>query len=345
MAVTDVSGHDLAHLSHAASGAVVAENLVLYAHVYRGQFGRVWFGQPLRDPAALVNPVLELTTTSGIEFLHWPDGLIGYGVRSWSRASIASPDCASDWPDALGVTARMVNAHLLAVHVAAVQIERFNRPVDEAQSPLPSVNRDRSIPGQWSSLAALESLRPAEFMIGEHLDAIPGAVVPLETLREAVSIIEQLTGLGERRALEIVSLLHRAAHSLRRSDHGLSVSSAWTAAEAALDLLWADYVNSHATPRRDRLADHRVFTAAVRLELLQTAQRLPDHLAVRLHDLRQSRNSWLHRLALPDADTAATGVNTAAALVEHVLGIRMGAGGYFAEGFSLDPSAHQAPEE
>ena len=88
-----------------------------------------------------------------------------------------------------------------------------------------------------------------------------------------------------------------AAYSLY-SQHRLpeALIDAWIASEQIIDNLWDAYTTAIPDKaRHDRLADSRTYTAAVRLEVLFTAGRLPQELYAGLQIARQHRNNVSHR--------------------------------------------------
>jgi hypothetical protein len=75
-----------------------------------------------------------------------------------------------------------------------------------------------------------------------------------------------------------------------------AVVDSWVVVEQLVDWYWTRYVNSLAEKgRKQRLADPRTFSAAVRIEVLQTANVLPEPMCEDLHAARRHRNELAHR--------------------------------------------------
>ncbi len=70
----------------------------------------------------------------------------------------------------------------------------------------------------------------------------------------------------------------------------------WIVCEQLLDRLWQDYRSAvRDSRRRERLADTRTYSAAVRLEVLRTARVLSEQLYNALNRAREHRNNLAHR--------------------------------------------------
>lgn len=105
-------------------------------------------------------------------------------------------------------------------------------------------------------------------------------------------------------------------YSQRQTSEALSDS--WVVCEQLLNYLWDDFCGSLGdSPRQRRLKGAR--SANLRLEVLETAQFIPESLAEALQLARGRRNSLMHH-ARTGIEAARDGVEAMKAALEHVLG-------------------------
>ena len=99
-----------------------------------------------------------------------------------------------------------------------------------------------------------------------------------------------------------------------------ALADSWIVCEQLLNHLWQTYsAEIKDTPRKKRLEDTRTYSASVRLEVLKTAQLLPDALYQALHKARDHRNKLLHRanMSLQATSESMTAMKMT---LEHILG-------------------------
>lgn len=78
-----------------------------------------------------------------------------------------------------------------------------------------------------------------------------------------------------------------------------AVVDSWIVVEQLLDWYWTKYRHALSDgARQKRLADSRTYSAAVRIEVLQTSSILSEELCRELHDARRHRNELAHRARL-----------------------------------------------
>ena len=157
----------------------------------------------------------------------------------------------------------------LAKHQAAVRVNRGGREMYSARTTQP-----------WH-------------------DAREGALAGYKPIK--AEIIEHALHLGNAARLKNVSELlpylvaaSYSAYSVGRMAD--SVMSAWIAIEQLLDDQWSQYLVHLADGfRQKRLKDNRTYSAAVRLEVLRTADLIDAELYTALNLARKVRNDLAHR--------------------------------------------------
>lgn len=110
--------------------------------------------------------------------------------------------------------------------------------------------------------------------------------------------------------LTYTDLLLRSCAICENHDYSQSLSVSWSIMEKLLSTAWDNFIDENKeredrgqaigviTPSHEsRLTDHRVYTAAVRCEVLMWAGVLSRELYNRLNTARSARNNWLHNLA------------------------------------------------
>lgn len=138
-------------------------------------------------------------------------------------------------------------------------------------------------------------------------------------------VLEIVVGHAATEALAQISetlpaLVAGAYFMFSRQQIAEAVVDSWTVNEQILDAIWQDYVKGlREKARRKRLKDTRVYTSAVRIEVLQTVGSLPDGLAQELQVARKVRNDLAHRARLT-RDDASTAVTAMKHMVEKFLG-------------------------
>lgn len=129
------------------------------------------------------------------------------------------------------------------------------------------------------------------------------------------SILERIDGTPKALRLRDISstlptFVVAAAYHATRHNLPEGIITAWIVCEEILSFLWDQYVSqTSGKERRDRLADHRTYSAAVRLELLLTAGVLQLELYDLLNEARKVRNALAHRAAI--SQDAASACNKA----------------------------------
>lgn len=94
---------------------------------------------------------------------------------------------------------------------------------------------------------------------------------------------------------------------------------AWVVTEQLFDETWSTWRSELEPVRRARLGDGRVYSAAVRIEMLCTAGVVEKPLADLLHAARTKRNDLAHRAAF-QADDARTAIEAMVAMLSWRLG-------------------------
>jgi hypothetical protein len=118
------------------------------------------------------------------------------------------------------------------------------------------------------------------------------------------SLPERVHGVPNALRLRDISstlptLLVAACYHATRHDLAEGMVTSWIVVEEILSYLWDDHLSRIAErERRDRLADNRTYSAAVRIEVLQVAGTLPTDLCRVLHEARKLRNALAHRAVM-----------------------------------------------
>jgi hypothetical protein len=113
----------------------------------------------------------------------------------------------------------------------------------------------------------------------------------------------------------------RAEESIRCHDFSQALTLAWTGIELCIDKLWRAAVEiKNATLPADKsrghlLSDHRTYSAAVRVELLNFAGRLDDRIYNDLSSVRRARNAFLHEQKRVTPEAAMLALRTIAELL------------------------------
>jgi hypothetical protein len=146
-----------------------------------------------------------------------------------------------------------------------------------------------------------------------------GALFPLV----GAAIVEAVVAQGSVTRLvdvsETLPLLVAGTYFLySRQQIAEAIVDSWIANEQIIDSCWGDYVSVFDRPRRKRLEDTRTYTAAVQIEVLHTAGRIPDGLYRALNDARKVRNDLAHRAKL-NREAATAAVTAMKQMIEHLL--------------------------
>ena len=99
-----------------------------------------------------------------------------------------------------------------------------------------------------------------------------------------------------------------------------AISDSWVVCEQIVNHWWGSHLEGiHDEKRRQRLSDGRAYTAAIKIEVLQTARVIGDELSEALNKARNHRNNLLHsaKMSLPAAKESMNAMKVA---LEHVLG-------------------------
>lgn len=100
-----------------------------------------------------------------------------------------------------------------------------------------------------------------------------------------------------------------------------AVVDSWIVVEQLLDWYWTKHrVALSDKARKERLADTRTYSAAVRIEVLQTAKVLPEPLCQELQSARRHRNDLAHR-----ASVTGGGADVCLAAMRHTIELFSGA--------------------
>jgi len=99
-----------------------------------------------------------------------------------------------------------------------------------------------------------------------------------------------------------------------------ALADSWVVCEQLLNYLWQRHCAEMADkPRKKRLDDTRTYSASVRLEVLRTAELLPDSLYQVLHKARDHRNKLLHRAKM-DFQATSESMTAMKMMLEDILG-------------------------
>jgi hypothetical protein len=119
-------------------------------------------------------------------------------------------------------------------------------------------------------------------------------VVDMATVEQASQhqISTQLGAASEN----LPALVAGAYSTYSRRQLAEAVVDSWIVMEQLLDWYWTQYrAGLTDKSRKERLADTRTYSAAIRIELLQTAKVLPEPLCDDLQRARRHRNELAHR--------------------------------------------------
>ena len=180
---------------------------------------------------------------------------------------------------------------------------------------------DRHIAIQGSGGAAERTLSPFVLLLqtGRHGDGF--RTMPPATLGE-VRPLEWSSRLATA-SPTLPRLLIAAYSSLHRHEQPEAVLMGWIVIEQLVDELWRSHVRSlEPGVRRERLLDGSTYTAAVRIEGLQTAGLLEPDLCLELHAARKLRNELAHRAQVADADAVVV-LQATHSMLERWLGVSL----------------------
>jgi hypothetical protein len=114
-------------------------------------------------------------------------------------------------------------------------------------------------------------------------------VVEVTSRQECVTKLVQVSA-------QLPTLIPGAYSLYSRRQLTEALIDSWIVIEQLIDSLWSDYLSQIGDKaRRDRLADTRAYTVAVRLEVLLTAGRLSADLYDQANAARKHRNDVAHR--------------------------------------------------
>ncbi len=156
-------------------------------------------------------------------------------------------------------------------------------------------------------------------------------------------ILEKVEGCKAALKLQQVgatlpSLLVAALHHSSRHNASETILTGWIVCEQILSYYWDEHVNCVQDPiRRRRLADTRTYTAAVRAELLHTAQKMEKNTYLLFQKARKARNDLAHR-----AVTSREAPSDSIAAMRRMLNM-LGIDSNRVPGYAYQRSGHGAP--
>jgi hypothetical protein len=139
---------------------------------------------------------------------------------------------------------------------------------------------------------------------------------PIEHMVPRTAILDKAAALRSTSKLSDISetlptLVAGAYSLLSRSLLSEALIDSWIVVEQLIDWLWTNYLKSLMNKKRkERLADSKTYTAAVRTEVLGSIGTLPLPLCEEIHQARKHRNELAHRARID----VAMATETAAAM-------------------------------
>ena len=126
-------------------------------------------------------------------------------------------------------------------------------------------------------------------------------------------------------SVNLPSLTAGAYSLFSRRQLSEALIDAWIVIEQIVDWLWEEHKNQTSNAdRRNRLADSRTYTAAVRIEILRTTDVLDDELYAEITTARSHRNNLAHRAKI-SFDIALETLNAMKSTLEFLCGGSIGA--------------------
>lgn len=139
---------------------------------------------------------------------------------------------------------------------------------------------------------------------------------------EALAVLDDMT---DALRLEEVSptlpqLLLGALWNYRSQAMAEALIDSWMVIEQIINRYWSEHRAGLADElRAARLDDGRTYTAAIRIEILQTVGRLPPNVAEATHIARKRRNDLVHGASISDS-AGKEAILAMSSLLEHYLG-------------------------
>jgi hypothetical protein len=124
--------------------------------------------------------------------------------------------------------------------------------------------------------------------------------IPIYCNARQLSLVSKLTNINESLPVFILSAYSQfQQHQLIEA-----IIVAWTACEQMINKLWTNHIDTiKASDRKDRLKDHRTYTASVRIELLHSMGVIGEELYDLLSKSRKLRNDIAHNAKVEIGNT------------------------------------------
>jgi len=157
------------------------------------------------------------------------------------------------------------------------------------------------------------------------------SLIPESALESACAEATKLVG-DEVNGVVLADLFLRASKAFQEHFYSLALTSSWTLTERMISVLWkryladnrvrngAPFINSE---RLKRLNDNRSYTASVMSEILSLADRIPFETYVKMNDVRQARNGWIHSMSPVGRETASVALSLCSEMLDLVHGFKL----------------------
>jgi hypothetical protein len=309
----------------------------------------VWVGKsPLRPPVpgqqvpdvdlSLIDDVVYEGHAGPIDVTVLCEGLFSFGFVKWPDAHLAPliptsgpPAPSEESVDAILNRTTVMNAFLALLYTEAISANRM--------LPHRMVVTPETIIGGGFGTPYSAHLFGSRFP-GTYRQGPPFADFRMrrnfawetELVANATERLGDLIDQGGADSLLLADLFLRASKAAQDHNHSAALIDYWAITERLLQEAWDQYKDENAgredgafisRARGDRLKDGRTFTAAVIIEMLSFAERIPFELYERLGRVRKARNDWMHELKRPSAEDVAEATRACESLLRLVRGVTL----------------------
>ena len=153
-------------------------------------------------------------------------------------------------------------------------------------------------------------------------------VVRTDFIDHATDRLADLIDRGGPDGLLLADLFLRASKAHQDHNHSMAFIDYWAVIERLLQEAWDQYKEDNAGREdgafmRGARPDGLNYTAAVVIEIMSFADRIPFELYEQLSQARKARNRWIHKMKRPSAEDVVQAMQACESLLQLVQGVTL----------------------
>lgn len=228
--------------------------------------------------------------------------------------------------DSILLRTKVMNAWILCVQSAVVELHDHVRETFRVshRDLVHTNNVNESVGGAQSPVGIVPGLGFANTFISRHW------AIPAETLVRACELLDAIMAAGSQ-ALDLIDLISLATESLGDHNYALGVTTAWTASETMIQIIYKEYLRRPplrpdgppVTGKRRDILEGRDYSASIVIEMLALGGVLSDAEYNGITKARRARNNWIHDMKPTDMGTGKGALDVALGLFERNIGVKL----------------------